>query len=366
LDGENQLMKNASFITSWPLSPGQGSGTALFVKSLQKAVNDLGDKVNLINPKLDTSDYVQFTLDRLWFNVSLSNDERIKDADWILGLDYDGFALTSKRHQRFFGTARAVFADLVDTEPEPFRSMLKTQAYFEGHNLRKAEMVFVPSSYAKRKVSKYYNVNSKQIYVIPNGINLIEWDQLTKTIPEAAASKRPTVLAVSKLYPRKKISTLIRATPAIRSHFPEVDVRVVGGGFEWNKLHRLSEALGVTNNITWLGDVNDRRYIVQEFHGCHVFTHPSIQDAFANVCLESMAASKPLVVSDAAAMPDLVKASHSGLIVPPEDPQALADAIIALLDDESKRIQFGRNGRKFAEQMTWEKTAQTFIDKVYD
>lgn len=359
-------MKKAAFITSWPLSPGQGSGTALFVNSLQKAVNDLGDKVNLINPKLDTSDYVQFTLDRLWFNVSLSNDERIKEADWILGLDYDGFSLTSSKNQRFFGTARAVFADLVDTEPEPFRSMLKTQAYFEGHNLRKSEMVFVPSSYAKRKVIEYYNVNSKGIHVIPNGINLIEWDQLARTIPETVDSERPTVLAVSKLYPRKKISTLIKAIPTISSRYPDVDIRVVGGGFEWDKLQRLSEELGVTNNITWLGDVNDRRSIVQEFHGCHVFTHPSIQDAFANVCLESMAASKPLVVSNAAAMPDLVTASNSGLIVPPEDPQALASAIISLLDDESKRIQFGRNGRKFAEQMTWEKTAQAFIDKVYD
>ena len=85
------------------------------------------------------------------------------------------------------------------------------------------------------------------------------------------------------------------------------------------------------DNVTWLGDINDRRRVVAEFKHCHVFTHPSIQDAFANVCLESMAAARPLVVSDAASMPGLVRAGDSGLIVPPNDPEALAHAVIELI-----------------------------------
>jgi glycosyltransferase involved in cell wall biosynthesis len=140
-----------------------------------------------------------------------------------------------------------------------------------------------------------------------------------------------------------------------------VDVRIVGGGFEWDALRQLSIETGADANITWLGDINDRRQIVSEFKRCHVFVHPSIQDAFANVCLEAMASSRPLVVSDAASMPELVRPAGSSSLVPPEDPEALAQAIGDLLADDEKQRQFGRAGRRFAESMRWENTASRFL-----
>jgi len=356
-------MSHALFITSWPTTLGQGSGTALFIKSLQKAVEAGGRSVELINPPLDTRDYTQFTLDRFWFNIQFAQqtDPMIADADWILGLDYDGFALPRRAHQPFIASLRAVFADLVDTEPDPFRTMLRAQAYFEGQNARKADWITTPSEYAKAKIVEYYGVDEGKVHAIPNGINIAEWDTLWAAIPDPEQSRRPTVLAVSKLYPRKKIDTLICAVPLLRQHLPDIDVRIVGGGFEWDALQHLTFDLGVSDNVTWLGDINDRRRVVAEFKRCHVFTHPSIQDAFANVCLESMASARPLVVSNAASMPGLVRAGQSGLIVPPNDPEALAHALLELLDDDARREQLGCNGRRFAETMTWEKTSAQFL-----
>jgi glycosyltransferase involved in cell wall biosynthesis len=357
-------MNTAVFLTSWPLSLGQGSGTALFVRSLQQAVQSAGTQVELINPQLDTTDYVQFTLDRLWFNTQVASDPRIAQASWIMGLDYDGFAVPRRPEQRFIGTARAVFADLVDTEPEPFRSMLRTQAYFEGHNLRAAELVITPSEYARQKVMQYYAVAGELVHAVPNGIDLAEWDQCWESLPEPDPNRRPTVLAVSKLYPRKKIDTLVRAAPLIAAAYPDVEVRIVGGGFEWEALQRLTAETGAGRYITWLGDIYDRREVVAEFKRCHVFTHPSIQDAFANVCLESMASARPLVVANAASMPDMVRAAGSGVVVPPEDPEQLAAALIALLDDAGRREAFGACGRSYAEEMTWQRTAQQFMDLI--
>jgi glycosyltransferase involved in cell wall biosynthesis len=356
-------MSHALFITSWPTSLGQGSGTALFIKSLQKAVEAGGRSVELVNPMLDTHDYTQFTLDRFWFNIQFAQqaDRVVAEADWILGLDYDGFALPRRSHQPFIASLRAVFADLIDTEPDPFRTLLRAQAYFEGHNARRADWITTPSDYAKGKIVEYYGVDEGKVHAIPNGIDLVEWDTLWATLPEPDRSRRPTVLAVSKLYPRKKIDTLIRAVPPLRQHLPDIDVRIVGGGFEWEALQQLTIDMGATDNVTWLGDINDRRRVVAEFKNCHIFTHPSIQDAFANVCLESMAAARPLVVSDAASMPGLVRAGNSGLIVPPNDPEALAHAIIELLDEEARRDQLGCNGRRFAETMTWENTSTQFL-----
>lgn len=358
-------MKNqAIFITSWPLTLGQGSGTALFVGALQKAVQAAGTQVVMINPNLDSSDYIQFTFDRFWFNIQLLQDPRLSEAAWLLGLDYDGYAIERRHDQPFIATARAVFADLVDTEPEPFKTMLRAQAYFEGQNLRASDLVVTPSHYAAEKVSEYYQVPPQRVNVVPNGIDLLEWDQHWAALPDPDPSRRPSVLAVSKLYPRKKIGTLVRAVPILRQVYPDIDVRIIGGGFEWDALQKLSREVGAGSNITWLGDVYDRRQVIAEFKNAHVFTHPSIQDAFANVCLESMAARRAQVVSDAASMPDMVRQAESGLVVPPEDPEALAHALLSLLGDENRRQTLGENGRRFAEGMTWQRAANRFMELV--
>jgi glycosyltransferase involved in cell wall biosynthesis len=354
-------MNKAVFITSWPMNMGQGSGTALFVNALRQALQKTGTQVDLINPALDTTDYVQFTLDRLWFNTQLPQDPRPPKADWILGIDYDGFALPRRFDQPFIATARAVFADLVETEPEPFRSMLRTQAYFEKRNLRNANLVVTPSEYARRKAIEFYNLLPENIHAVPNGIDLAAWDAHWYDLPEPDPNRRPTVLAVSKLYPRKKIGLLVQAVPFIRARYPDVDVRIVGGGFEWDALQRLAFDIDVQDNLTWLGDVGDRRKVVGEYKNTHVFVHPSIQDAFANVCLESMASRRPLVVADAASMPEMVQKAGSGLITPLNDPQALAENIIRLLDDVELRRKYGTAGRRFAQTMTWQNSASRFI-----
>ncbi len=347
-------------LTSWPLGLDQGSGTALFASGLARSLRAHGAAAETVNPRLDTSDYRQFTFDRLWFNTQLADDPRLARARWILGLDYDGFALPRRSGQRFVASARALFADIARTEPEPFRTLLLAQAYFEGHNFRRADCVAAPSEYAARQVAEHYHVPVDQIQVVPNGIDLAEWDELRPADPEPA--RRPTVLAVSKLYPRKKIDVLVRATPLVRRRIADIEVRIVGGGFEWNAWRQLAADLGVEGSLVWLGDIAERRRIVAEFANCHVFVHPSIQESFGNVVLEAMAAGRPLVVSDAAAPPELVRASGGGLVVPPDDPEALAEAIIRLLDDAELRQALGRRGRSFAATFTWDQAAARYLE----
>ena len=354
-------MPHALFLTTWPTSLAQGSGTALFVRNLKRAVEQAGSLVTLLNPSLDTSDYMQFTLERFWYNIQLATDPQIAEADWILGLDYDGFALPRRPSQPFIGTARTVFADLARTEPEPFRTLLLAQAFFEKHNLSRCDCVTTPSPYSKGKIVEHYGIAAERIHVVPNGIDLEEWDQILQTLPAPDPIRAPTVLAVSKLYPRKRIEVLLRAAPLLRERYPDINVRIVGGGFDWERLHRVSEEVGATGNITWLGDVHDRRKIVAEYQRCHVFTHPSIQEAFCNVCLEAMATRRPVVVADAGPMPEMLNCAGSGFVVPPDDPEALAETLCRLLDDTALRTRLGETGRRFAEQKTWATAANQFL-----
>lgn len=353
-------MSTGLFLSSWPLALGSGSGTALFVNSIRQAVEQGGQALEIINPPLDTNDYAQFVYNRLWFNTQLPHDARLARADWVLTIDYDGYAVPRRASQPFVASARALFAEIAPTEPEPFRTLLNLQAFFDGHNFRAATWVTTASEYARQKVAEYHAVPMEKIKCIPNGINLPEWDGHWRAIPEPDAKRPPTVLAVSKLYPRKKIDTLIQAVPLLRQRFPDVQVRIVGGGFEWESWRKLAEDLHVAASLTWLGDVHDRRQVVAEYKRCHVFVHPSIQETFGNVLLEAMASSRPIVAAQAAALPETVQASGGGVVVPPEQPEALAHTIIELLENEVRRAQLGRHGREFAKQMTWERAAQQY------
>lgn len=344
-------------LTSWPASLTAGSGTALFVNALTQAVRSAGQAVSLLNPPLDPSDYTQFTLERLWWNTTLRDDPRLAQARWWLGLDYDGYAVPPRPGQWRLASARALFADLVDTEPEPFRTLLRAQAFFDGHNFRQADVVIVPSQYAREKLIGYHNLPPDKVRVIPNGIDLAEWDALLPADPPAP---HPTVLVVSKLYPRKKVDVLLRALPAVQAQFPDVEVRVAGGGFQWEAWRQLAADLGVADRVTWLGDVS-RAEVAAEFARCWVCVHPSIQETFGNVCLESMGARRPLVVSSLTAPAELVRVSGAGVIYEGANPEALAAALIPLLGDAPRRAQLGAQGRAFAERHSWQSAAQAYL-----
>ncbi len=409
------IVEPAAIVTSWPLDPGRGSGTARFVRSLLHAWERIGANPVLLNPTSDIEDYVAFTLRRVADNLDLASHPVLREANAVVALDYDGFAYVPAPAQRFVVTTRAVFADLIETEPEPYRSMLRLQAMLEERNVARADCVVTPSAYARGRVIELYGIPPERVRVIHNGIDLAEWDALGASLggglgdahgdaledalgdppgkgPSDTAgnahrhdhgrahgdaqrgdrepgdrrgeSQAPTVLAVSKLYPRKMIETLVRATPLLRRRLPEVQVRIVGAGFQWDELRALARQIGAEDGIAWLGDVTERAAIVREYRRCHVFTHPSIQDAFANVCLEAMASARPLVVSDAGSMPELVRASGAGVIVPPREPEALAEALLALLVNDARREQLGQAGRRFAETMTWERTAAGFLEAL--
>lgn len=344
-------------LTSWPASLSAGSGTALFVNALAQAVQNTGRAVTLVNPTLDPTDYTQFTLERLWWNTTLRDDPRLAQAPWWLGLDYDGYAVPLRSGQFRLASARALFADLVDTEPEPFRTLLRAQAFFDGHNFRQADGVTVPSHYAREKLIGYHALPPEKVRVIPNGIDLAEWDAL---LPPTPPAPHPTVLVVSKLYPRKKVDVLLRALPAVRAHYPDVEVRVAGGGFQWAAWRQLAADVGVADQVTWLGDVS-RAQVAAEFARCWVCVHPSIQETFGNVCLESMGARRPLVVSSVTAPAELVRASGAGLVYEGISSEALAHALLTLLGDEPQRAQLGAQGRAFAERHTWHAAAQAYL-----
>ena len=221
------------------------------------------------------------------------------------------------------------------------RVSLAYQAHLEKLHAQRADLVITPSRYCAERLDELYHVPNA--LVIPELIDLDRWRDLLRENPACASSKqRFIVLCVCRFYSRKRILVLLRAAALLRMRVPELEVRIVGGGPEASRLRLLWRELHLEDTVRWLGDVTAGQ-LAAEYNGADVFCLPSVQEGFGIVFLEAMAAGKPIVATRAAAVPEVVR---HGLLVEPENHDALADAIEKLYGDSQLRALLADHGRR--------------------
>jgi glycosyltransferase involved in cell wall biosynthesis len=136
----------------------------------------------------------------------------------------------------------------------------------------------------------------------------------------------PLVVTVSVLRPAKGIEVLLEAIPRV----PDAHFLIVGDGPKREEWEATAQRLGISARVHWAGY---RRDVASFLAGCDVFAHPSLDDAFPTVLLESLAAGVPVVASRVGGIPEIVEEGRTGCLVPAGDPEALAAAIRELLTD---------------------------------
>lgn len=178
-------------------------------------------------------------------------------------------------------------------------------------------------------------------------------------IPQAA----PLVLSLGRFAHKKGFDVLLRAAPSLLQRVPGARVVIAGGGDLESELRGLHAELGLDDRVTLLGSV-DRSRIADYFSACDVFAVPSVRDAAGNVdglpvvVLEAMATGVPVVASNLTGIPLAVRHGDTGLLVPPGDPDALGDALVALLGDTARARRLGHAGRARVEQeLSWNAVA---------
>lgn len=135
----------------------------------------------------------------------------------------------------------------------------------------------------------------------------------------------------------------LEAMPALVSEIPSLQVVIVGEGPMRPTLERRARELGVDQYLRLPGFCPD----VQGFMcGLDIFVMPSLWEGFGLVLLEAMAAGRPIVASNVSAIPEVVEDGVTGLLVPPADPAALAEAILTLWREPALREKLGHGGRE--------------------
>jgi phosphatidylinositol alpha-mannosyltransferase len=198
--------------------------------------------------------------------------------------------------------------------------------------------------------------------VIPNGVDVSRFGKMPR-LPLSRFQDGINVLYVGRLEPRKGFACLLEAFVRVRNVVPHARLLVVGpySGQEQVFFERKAQKLGLSG-VFFLGYVNDED-LPAYYRAGQVFCAPSLgAESFGMVLLEAMAAGTPIVASDIPGYRCVMQHRVQGLLVPPRDVQALAGALIHLLERPDQRRDMGICGRATAARYAWEKVAGRVLD----
>jgi len=211
---------------------------------------------------------------------------------------------------------------------------------------------FTVLSEAHRRILVCSGFTPSKVSVIPNFLDPAEFRARAKQYRSRLALKlkigrrEKVVSFVGHLRAQKGVDYLIQAVPQILKSHPETRFVVVGPGPERTSLIRLADSIGVARNIQFIPYIDN-----EEIPGLYalstVFAFPSIwSEPFGRVIIEAMAVGTPVVATCVGGVPEIIDHKRNGVLVPPRDPEALADQIIPLLKDRKRRSRIGDQGRR--------------------
>ncbi len=177
-------------------------------------------------------------------------------------------------------------------------------------------------------------VDMQRVDIVPVASDVTRFSSL---LPKTSAGAH--LVCVSRLSYEKGVDMLLHALPKIRERMPEAHLTVVGDGPERTVLENLSARLGLADVVRFAGAQADTAPFLQD---ADVYVQPSRFEGWGIAVIEAAAASRPLVMTDVGCAGEVIRDGESGLVVPPQDPDALASAVIRLLTDRELAARLGR------------------------
>jgi glycosyltransferase involved in cell wall biosynthesis len=186
-------------------------------------------------------------------------------------------------------------------------------------------------------------VSGREAQIVPWGAT-IQVDPAAEPIPQDV----PLLLFSGRLIERKGVDFLLRAMPTILSR-QKVRLVITGDGHCRPEWERLTRSLGVDRAVAFAGFVSNAE-LSALFRSCSIYVHPAIHDSKGDtegqgvVLVEALSSRRPVVASAVGGIGDVIKDGITGLLVPEKDPDAIAKAVLRLLEDPNYARQLGEQG----------------------
>jgi phosphatidylinositol alpha-mannosyltransferase len=222
---------------------------------------------------------------------------------------------------------------------------------------RKIDIRIAHSRAALALIGKYF---ADRYRIIPSGIDYAFFAAEVPPIPQFMDDKR-NILFVGRQEKRKGLPYLIEAFAMVKKEMPRTRLIVVGpdGGIRDACLRYIR-----TNNVedVVFTDFVDYDDLPRYYQTGDVFCAPNTgAESLGLILLEAMAAGRPIVASRIGGFKDVVTSGKEGLLVPPRDSRALADALLSLLQDDKRREQMGRAGAVRAQGYSWDEVSSRVL-----
>lgn len=200
------------------------------------------------------------------------------------------------------------------------------------------------SQYLKQLVLKSFpNLSIKIIY---NGVDT------KKFYPPKKPPRNYQIICTSRFGNRKGVEYLIKAMPLVLTKIPQAKLQIVGEGVLKPQLIKLAKKLRLAGSVEFLGLIN-HDHLPVIYRRAKLFALPSLSESQSNSLLEALASGLPVVATNIGGNPEIVN-KNNGILVPPENSQALAKTIIEVLANPWPNI-------KADKKFSWEQTAKEYF-----
>lgn len=214
-------------------------------------------------------------------------------------------------------------------------------------SLRHTDVLAAVSELARRRFEAQGVVTRGKMVTVPNGIQLerfapVSAEHHVRLADELGAPREARLLGtVGRLHPAKDQANLIRAFTRVGQAHPLVRLVLIGDGALRDELKALAQTEGLADRIHFLGDRGD---VPDLLRGLDLFVLSSRTEGYSMALLEACATALPIVATDVGGNSEIVRDGVNGRLVPAENPHALAEGMLDLLDTPERLASMGREG----------------------
>lgn len=175
-------------------------------------------------------------------------------------------------------------------------------------------------------------------------------------------AKAPVAISVARLSPEKDFPTLLQATALVVRQVPDFQLMMIGNGAERSRLEALTKSLGIEPNVQFLGERSDVPELLAQ---AGFFVSSSKSEGISLTILEAMAVGLPVVTTRVGGNPEIILEGQTGYLVPDQNPDALAAAMLQMLAQRDQWPAMGELGRQRVEQQFEIRTMIRQYEELY-